>query len=87
MSNQKYLMDDAPLNKFHLRITALTFGSNFSDGFALGIIGMALSLLGPEMKLGPIWEGLIGSSALIGLFFGSLFLGGLSDRIGRQKST
>ncbi|MEH7479726.1 MFS transporter [Neobacillus drentensis] len=85
MSNQKYLMDDAPLNKFHLRITALTFGSNFSDGFALGIIGMALSLLGPEMKLGPIWEGLIGSSALIGLFFGSLFLGGLSDRIGRQK--
>jgi putative MFS transporter len=78
-------MDDAPLNKFHLRITALTFGSNFSDGYALGIIGMALSLLGPQMKLNPMWDGLIGSSALIGLFFGSLLLGGLSDKIGRQK--
>lgn len=85
MNKQTYRMDDAPLNKFHLRITALTFGSNFSDGYALGIIGMALSLLGPQMKLGPLWEGLIGSSALIGLFFGSLLLGGLSDKIGRQK--
>jgi len=85
MGEQTYRMDDAPLNKFHLRITALTFGSNFSDGYALGIIGMALSLLGPQMKLGPLWEGLIGSSALIGLFFGSLLLGGLSDKIGRQK--
>jgi putative MFS transporter len=85
MNEQKYRIDDAPLNKFHLRITALTFGSNFSDGYALGIIGMALSLLSPQMKLGPMWEGLIGSSALIGLFFGSLLLGGLSDKIGRQK--
>lgn len=85
MNEQKYRMDDAPLNKFHLKITALTFGSNFSDGYALGIIGMALSLLGPQMHLGPMWNGLIGSSALIGLFFGSLLLGGLSDKIGRQK--
>ncbi|MCM2535395.1 hypothetical protein NDK43_27465 [Neobacillus pocheonensis] len=45
MNVQTYRMDDAPLNKFHIRITALTFGSNFSDGYALGIIGMALSLL------------------------------------------
>jgi MFS transporter, putative metabolite transport protein len=85
VNTQQYRMDDAPLNKFHIRITALTFGSNFSDGYALGIIGMALSLLSPQMKLNPMWDGLIGSSALIGLFFGSLLLGGLSDKIGRQK--
>ncbi|MDQ0874650.1 putative MFS transporter [Paenibacillus sp. V4I3] len=85
LSMKPYKIDDAPLNKFHLKITALTFGSNFSDGYALGIIGMALTLIGPQMNLSPIWSGLIGSSALIGLFFGSLLLGGLSDRIGRQK--
>lgn len=78
-------MDDAPLNKFHLRIAALTFGSNFSDGYAIGIIGMALTLLDTQMNLGPMWNGLLGSSALIGLFIGSLLLGWLSDRIGRQK--
>ncbi|MFK2826005.1 MFS transporter [Bacillus sp. B190/17] len=85
MTERKFKMDDAPLNKFHFKITALTFGANFSDGYTLGIIGMALALLSPEMNLSPMWEGLIGSSALIGLFFGSLLLGGLSDRIGRQK--
>lgn len=85
MTGQSYKIDDAPLNKFHLKITALTFGSNFSDGYALGIIGIALTLIGPQMKLNAIWEGLLGSSALIGLFFGSLVLGRLSDRVGRQK--
>jgi MFS transporter, putative metabolite transport protein len=85
LNEQTFKMDDAPLNKFHLKITAFTFGANFSDGYALGIIGIALTLLSPEMNLSPLWEGLIGSSALIGLFFGSLVLGGLSDRIGRQK--
>jgi putative MFS transporter len=82
---ERIQIDEAPLNKFHIRITALTFGSNFSDGYALGIISMALSLIGPKMNLGPVWQGLLGSSALIGLFFGSLFLGWLSDRVGRQK--
>ncbi|MCL6624985.1 MFS transporter [Alicyclobacillus shizuokensis] len=85
MNAARIQIDDAPLNKFHVRITALTFGSNFSDGYALGIISMALSLIGPQMHLGPVWQGLLGSSALIGLFFGSLLLGWLSDHIGRQK--
>ncbi len=82
---KRYKVDDVPLNKFHLKITALTFGANFSDGYLLGIIGIALTLIGPQMNLGPVWTGLLGSSALIGLFFGSLFLGTLADKIGRQK--
>lgn len=85
MNEQTYKIDDAPLNRFHLRITALTFGANFSDGYALGIIGMAITLLSPAMKLSSVWGGLIGSSALIGIFIGCLVLGRLSDRIGRQR--
>jgi putative MFS transporter len=85
MTVKRIQIDDAPLNKFHLRITSLTFGSNFCDGYSLGIISIALSLLGKQMHLSPVWQGLLGSSALIGLFFGSLLLGWLSDRIGRQK--
>ncbi|MDV2887754.1 MFS transporter, partial [Alkalihalophilus pseudofirmus] len=72
MNEQTYKIDDAPLNRFHLRITALTFGANFSDGYALGIIGMAITLLSPAMKLSSVWGGLIGSSALIGIFIGCL---------------
>jgi putative MFS transporter len=35
--------DDAPLRPFHLRVAAASFGGVFSDGFGLGIIGIALA--------------------------------------------
>ncbi|NDZ81925.1 MFS transporter [Streptomyces sp. SID10853] len=77
--------DDAPLNRFHIKITALTFGANFSDGYQLGVIGIALTLIKPQMGFGSAWEGLLGASALIGIFLGSITLGWLADRIGRQQ--
>lgn len=85
MSERTFTIDDAPFKKFHFRIAGLTFGSSFCDGYSLGIIAMALTLLGPQLELNAMWSGLIGSSALIGLFAGALVLGKLSDRIGRQK--
>lgn len=78
-------MDDLPLSKFHIKITALTFGAHFTDGFSLGTIGMALVLMQQQIFLSPQWMGLLGASALIGLFFGSIVLGGISGKIGRQK--
>lgn len=85
MNEQKFTIDDAPFNRFHFRISGLTFGSSFCDGYSLGIIAMALTVFGPQMNMNSLWTGLIGSSALIGLFAGSLILGRLSDRVGRQK--
>ncbi|WP_027414673.1 MFS transporter [Aneurinibacillus terranovensis] len=85
MVEQKIKLDDAPLNKFHFKMAGLTFGAHFNDGYVLGLIGMALTVITPQMGLTPFWVGLIGSSALIGLFLGSLFLGWISDYIGRQK--
>ncbi|WP_308343357.1 MFS transporter [Streptomyces sp. MK37H] len=66
-------------------MTATTFGANFSDGYALGIIGAVLPVLDTSMHLNGAWQGLLGSSALIGLFFGSVILGRMADAIGRQK--
>jgi putative MFS transporter len=77
--------DDAPLNRFHLRITALTFCANFSDGYELGIIGIALPLITPQLGLGPVWIGMLGASALIGIFLGSILVGWAADKIGRQR--
>ncbi len=78
-------MDDIPLNAFHIKMAGLTFGAHLTDGYVLGMIGFALVQLTPQMGLTPFWQGMIGSSALIGLFIGSLLLGWLSDHIGRQK--
>lgn len=77
--------DDVPLNRFHLRITALTFCANFSDGYELGIIGIALPLISSQLGFGAVWTGLLGASALIGIFVGAITVGWAADRIGRQR--
>ncbi|MHA7844651.1 MFS transporter [Serratia sp. D1N4] len=85
LTQQHIRMDDVPLNRFHIKIAGLTFGAHFTDGYVLGVIGFALAQIKPQMGLTPFWEGMLGSSALIGLFIGSLVLGWISDYIGRQK--
>ena len=77
-------IDDSPLTGFHIRVATYTTGGMFCDGYILGMIGIALTLIQPQMHLSPTWQGLIGASALIGIFFGSITLGWLADRIGRQ---
>ncbi|CAF1292465.1 unnamed protein product [Didymodactylos carnosus] len=66
-------------------MTAIMFGAVFTDGYELGMISMVLPLLAVHMNLSSFWLGFIGSSALIGLFFGSLILGWISDHFGRKK--
>lgn len=78
-------IDNVPLNKFHLKITALTFGAHLTDGYIIGLIGMVFTLITPLMQLDSFWQGAIGSAVLIGLFVGSLFFGFISDKLGRQK--
>ncbi|SFI83573.1 MFS transporter, putative metabolite transport protein [Paraburkholderia megapolitana] len=78
-------LDDVPLNRFHVKIAGLTFGAHFTEGYALGTIGYALASLNRQMPLDAFWMGMIGSSALMGIFLGSLVFGWLSDRMGRQK--
>ena len=78
-------LDDLPLNRFHIKITALTFGAHFTDGYSLGTIGMAILIMNKQIYLSPQWMGLLGASALIGLFFGSIILGAISGKVGRQK--
>jgi len=75
--------DEAPLRLFHLRIGVASSGGVFSDGFGLGIIGIALSHA-PQLGLSPVWMGLLGGASLFGLFAGSLLTGPAADRLGRR---
>ncbi len=84
-SPKPVLLDDVPLNRFHLKIAGLTFGAHLTEGYALGTVGYALASLNRQMPLDSFWMGAIGSSALIGIFLGSLLFGRLSDRLGRQR--
>lgn len=76
--------EDVPVNRFHLRVTIAGSGGQFSDGFVLGIIGIALTSAGPALNLNALWIGLIGAASLAGLFLGSLITGPIADRVGRS---
>ena len=54
------------------------------DGYVLGIVEPGLSLAEQELHLSALSQGLIASSALIGVFIGGLFFGNLADRYGRR---
>lgn len=79
------LLDEAKLSKFHIRTAVAGSGGQFCDGFVLGIIAPALPLFAATREISPLMSGLLGASALIGLFLGASFFGWLSDKIGRRK--
>lgn len=78
-------LDNAPLGKFHYKLASYTLGGSFIDGYILGIIEFALVLIIPALQINSTWQGLIGSSPLIGVFIGALFFGRLADTMGRRK--
>src|SRR4051812_45493306 len=80
----QHVLDDAPLSAFHKRLALFSLGGPFLDGYVLSIIGVALVQITPQFGLSGTVEGLVGASALIGIFLGAFVGGWLTDRFGRQ---
>lgn len=83
-ARERLAYDDVPLQAFHLRAAAASFGGVFCDGFGLGTIGLVLELATSELQLNSQWLGLLAGGALLGLFFGALATGPFIDRYGRR---
>src|ERR1044072_4328329 len=77
-------LDEAPVTGFHRRMVAVAMGGPFCDGYLLGIMGVALSLITPALSLNTMWEGLIAASVLVGVFIGGAVFGPITDRVGRH---
>ena len=77
-------LDEMPLNSFHRKLAIYAAGGPFLDGYILSIIGVALIQATPQLKLNSFWEGMIGASALVGIFLGGFAGGWLADKLGRQ---
>ncbi|RQR46293.1 MULTISPECIES: MFS transporter [unclassified Burkholderia] len=82
--SKQVLLEDLPLRPFHVGVAFSGTGGQFSDGFVLGIIGIAVSMAAGPMHLDALWMGLLGAASLAGLFFGSMFAGPIADRYGRR---
>lgn len=77
-------IEDLQLNSFHWKIAFYSAGGPFCDGYILGIIAPALAVLTPQLGLSSLMVSLIGASTLVGIFFGGLVLGYVTDLVGRQ---
>ena len=60
--SKQILLEDLPLRRFHLRVAFSGTGGQFSDGFVLGIIGIAVSMASASLHLTPLWMGLLGAA-------------------------
>lgn len=69
---------------FIVKLTLLISGGMFIDGFILGGIGIVMPAITQDLNLSLGWQGLIGASALIGIFIGGPLGGLLADKIGRR---
>ena len=77
-------LEDAGLQRFHLR-TWLTAGMGFfTDAYDLFIIGVVTTLLMPLWHLTTLDLMLLNSSALFAAVLGALLFGRLMDRLGRK---
>ncbi|WP_178993458.1 MFS transporter [Paenarthrobacter nitroguajacolicus] len=77
-------LDSARFSPFHRKLVVGCMGGPLLDGFMLSIIGIAMVGLTAQFGANELEVSLIGASALVGIFFGALFLGPLTDKIGRR---
>ncbi|RSM86340.1 MFS transporter [Kibdelosporangium aridum] len=78
------VVDDAPVSGFHRKLAVACSGGPLLDGYLLGIVGIALTGISAEMRLSTTAEAAVGVAALVGMFFGGLIFGPITDRIGRK---
>ncbi|BAQ64461.1 MFS transporter [Geminocystis sp. NIES-3709] len=85
MNNFESKLDESKLTKPMWFLWLLSAGLIALDGFDFFIIGIALPFLEKDFNLTTTQIGSIAVSAIIGSLIGSLTLGGITDKIGRQK--
>ena len=77
-------LDSQRVRRFQRKVTLLSAGGTFLDGFDLTIVAVALPAVIKQWQLGAGTASLVVSSAIIGSFIGAVWLGRLTDRFGRK---
>lgn len=78
-------IDEAPMTRFLFKVSVFSSGGSFLDGYVLSLIGVALTQVTPMMRLSAMESGAIGASVMVGILFGTILGGYLTDMIGRKK--
>lgn len=76
--------EEAPFQGSHWRLVTGATAGYISDGYTLGVVGIALAAAQSQLNLTPAWLGALGSSSLAGQFLGALLSGWAADRYRRR---
>ncbi|GAA0320067.1 MFS transporter [Sphingomonas oligophenolica] len=79
------IVDEAPMSPIQIAAVAITVGLNALDGFDVLSISFASPGIATEWGVDRAALGVVLSMELIGMALGSVFLGGVTDRIGRRR--
>lgn len=77
-------LDESDVKPIHLKIASLSAGGSFLDGYDISIVSVAILVLTPQFSLSTGDETLLLGSTLIGMIFGGIFIGYLTDLKGRR---
>jgi benzoate transport len=76
----------APMSRLQVAVVGITIALNALDGFDVLSISFASPGIAREWGINPAALGIVLSMELIGMALGSVFLGGVADKIGRRPT-
>jgi len=86
MTDPRDLIAKSPMTTRQVLIVAITIALNALDGFDVLSISFASPGIMAEWQITRVALGFVLSMELIGMAFGSIFLGSLADKIGRRPT-
>lgn len=86
MADVRAIIERSPMHPLQIAGVAVTVGLNALDGFDVLSISFASPGIAAEWGIDKAALGAVLSMELIGMAIGSIFLGGVADRIGRRPT-
>jgi benzoate transport len=86
MNDPRELIAKAPMSGLQVLVIAITVALNALDGFDAQSISFASPGIAKEWGIERGALGIVLSMEVIGMAIGSLFLGGLADKVGRRRT-